>query len=83
MLVLPKYGGRKASNSENEDAFANAEASCLVIIDQISVSDIYISYFFPFNPYNINDPNSFTKFGLRGYCRWNSAWVKASMNSTK
>lgn len=30
-LVLPKYGGRKASNSEYEDASAFAEASCLVI----------------------------------------------------
>jgi len=28
---MPKYGGWKASNSENEDASANAEASCLVI----------------------------------------------------
>lgn len=31
-LVLPKYGGRKASKGENENASANAEASSLVFV---------------------------------------------------
>lgn len=29
-LILPKYGGRKDSKGENEDASAETGASCLV-----------------------------------------------------
>jgi hypothetical protein len=35
-LVLPKYGGRKGSKAENEDAPAEAGASCLFFASSLA-----------------------------------------------